>query len=68
MIIIGREGGFEMSELLTISEVAKRLKISYFTAYKYIKEEKIKSLKLDKCYRIKEEDLEKYIESRLYST
>ena len=57
-----------MSELLTIKEVAERLKISYFTAYRYIREEKIKSIKLEREYRIREEDLEKYLESRTYST
>jgi len=57
-----------MSELLTIKEVAERLKISYFTAYRYIREEKIKSIKLEREYRIREEDLEKYLKSRTYST
>ena len=57
-----------MSELLTIKEVAERLKISYFNAYRYIREEKIKSIKLEREYRIREEDLEKYLKSRTYST
>ena len=57
-----------MSELLTIKEVAKRLKVTYYTAYSYVKTEKIKAIKLEREYRIREEDLEKFLESRTYST
>lgn len=62
------KGGFEMSKLLTLPEVAERLRVSYYTAYKYVREEKIKSIKLEREFRVKEEDLEKYIEERAYST
>lgn len=57
-----------MSKLLTLPEVAERLRVSYYTAYKYVREEKIKSIKLEREFRVKEEDLEKYIEERAYST
>ena len=57
-----------MSELLTIKEVAERLRVTYHTAYKYVTTEKIPAIKLERGYRIREEDLEKYLKSRTYST
>lgn len=57
-----------MSKLLTIKEVAERLRVTYHTAYKYIRKEKIPAIKLERGYRIREEDLEEYLKSRTYST
>lgn len=57
-----------MSNLLTIKEVAERLRVTYHTAYKYVTTEQIPAIKLDRAYRIREEDLEKFLESRRYST
>jgi len=47
---------------LTPQEVAEILNINYQTVLKYIKEGKLKAMSLNKGYRIKEEDLDKFIE------
>ena len=51
--------------MLTLKQVAKRLGIAYVTLYyNYIKPKKIKVIKLDGVYRVREEDLEEFIKSR----
>lgn len=50
--------------LLTVEQVAKRLKYSKMTVYRYIKAGKMTSYKIGKEYRIKESDLEKFLEDR----
>jgi len=63
------EGGLEMTDkLLTLPEVAERLRVSYETVYKYVRAEEIPAVKLKKCWRVKESDLEKYINNSVYST
>jgi len=51
-----------MRKLLTIEEVEKILQLNYQTAIGYIKSGKLKAVKLEKGYRITEEDLNKFIE------
>lgn len=50
--------------LLTVEQVSKRLKYSKMTVYRYIKAKKMTSYKVGKEYRIKESDLEKFLEDR----
>ncbi|MBA7603835.1 hypothetical protein ES703_10953 [subsurface metagenome] len=51
--------------LLNLKEVAKRLDIAYVTLYyNYIRPKKIKAIKLDGVYRVRERDLEEFIKSR----
>jgi len=51
--------------MLSLKEVAKGLNISYSTLYyNYIKTRKIKAIKLDGIYRVREKDLEAFIKSR----
>lgn len=47
----------------TIEEVAKMLKVVYLTVYRWIKSEKLKAFKIGKQYRIKEKDLNNFIEN-----
>lgn len=50
---------------LGLKEVAKRLGISYYAVIEnYVKKGKLKSIKLDGMYKVKEEDLEEFIKSR----
>lgn len=48
--------------LLTIEQVAKKLQVSKMTIYRYIKADRIIAYDLGKEYRIKESDLEKFLE------
>jgi excisionase family DNA binding protein len=47
----------------TIDEVATTLKVSYLTVYRWVQSKKITAFKVGKQYRIKKEDLDKFIES-----
>lgn len=48
----------------TIEEVAKMLKVAYLTVYRWIRADKLVAYKAGKQYRIKKEDLEKFIERK----
>ena len=47
--------------LLTLYEVAERLRLHYNTIYKYVRSGKLKAIKLERVYRVKERELEKFI-------
>ena len=47
--------------LLTVSDLAKRLKLSRNKIYELIREEKIESLKLDKSRRFTEQQVDEYL-------
>lgn len=49
------------TEYLTIEEVAKLLRVSYLTVYRWIKANKLSAYKAGKQYRIKKSDLDEYI-------
>lgn len=46
----------------TSQEVAKRFKVTYLTVFRWIKAGKLKAFKVGKQYRVKQEDLEAFIE------
>lgn len=46
----------------TIKEVAKMLKVAYLTVYRWIRAGKLNSNKAGKQYRVKKEDLDRFIE------
>jgi putative molybdopterin biosynthesis protein len=46
----------------TIEEVAKMLKVAYLTVYRWIRAGKLNSNKAGKQYRVKKEDLDRFIE------
>lgn len=48
----------------SIEEVAKMLKVAYLTVYRWIQGGKLVAYKVGKQYRIKKEDLDKFIERR----
>lgn len=52
---------YESNSLLSISDCAKRLNLSDRTVYNHIKSGSLKANKVGKQWRIKPEDLEKYI-------
>jgi excisionase family DNA binding protein len=50
--------------LLTIADVARTLKVSKMTIYRYIKKKKLCAYKLDQEFRVNREDLQKFLEER----
>ena len=49
-------------EMFTIEEVAKHLKLSIRTVRDYVREKKIKGVKVGKEWRVPDSDLQAYIE------
>jgi len=47
----------------TIEELAKMLKVAYLTVYRWIQDGKLKAYKAGKQYRVKKEDLNRFITS-----
>lgn len=48
----------------TIEEVAKMLKVAYLTVYRWIQAGRLKAYKAGKQYRIKKQDLGKFINAK----
>jgi len=51
-----------MDELLTVIQVAKILKVSNMTVYRYIKAKKLTVIKVGRDYRIKQTEFDKFLE------
>lgn len=51
-------------KLLTTEQVADLLQVHPFTVLKYIKDKKLKALKLGRVWRIRESDVETFLEDR----
>ncbi len=51
-------------KILTTEQVASILQVHPFTILKFIKEGKLKGIKLGRVYRIKESDVREFIEER----
>ena len=56
------------SPLLTPEEVAHVLKLHHLTVLKFIKEKRLNSIKLGRVYRIRQEDLNAFLESNMTAT
>lgn len=52
-----------MEELLTIEEVARILRISEYTAREMCKRQEINARKIGRNWKVKQEDLRKYIDA-----
>jgi excisionase family DNA binding protein len=52
------------NELLTTEEIAARLKVLVQTVRRYIREGKLKAIRLEGAYRLRREDLERFLENR----
>ncbi len=50
-------------EFYTIHEVAKKLKISYLTVYRWIQAKKLIAIKVGKQYRVSKSELEKFLKN-----
>lgn len=54
----------KQEEYYSIKEVAKLLKVAYLTVYRWIQAKKLVALKAGKQYRIKKEDLDRFMNKR----
>lgn len=52
------------SEILTVEEVARYLRMSKLTVYRLLQEGKIPSFKVGKQWRLKKQDLHTYLEQQ----
>jgi len=50
------------NKLLTVNEVAKILRVSNMTVYRLVKSKQIPAIRVGKNYRIKEKDVEIYLD------
>lgn len=48
---------------LTAQEAAERMRISKMTVYRLIKAGKLPAVRIGRSYRVREEDLDRYLES-----
>ena len=55
-------------KLLTSEQVAQILQVHPFTVLKYIKAGKLKGIKLGRVWRIRESDVEKFLEERFMAS
>ena len=53
-----------VQKLLTPEEVAEALRLHHLTILKFIRNKKLKSIKLGRVYRIKETDLNDFLDSQ----
>jgi len=53
-----------MKRLLTPEEVAEVLRLHHLTVLKLIKNKKLKSIKFGRVYRIREDDLEEFLQKQ----
>ena len=52
-----------VQRLLTPEEVAEALQLHHLTVLKFIRSKKLRSIKLGRLYRIREEDLKNFLEA-----
>lgn len=50
-------------EFYTSHEIANKLKVAYMTVYRWIRAGKLKAYQIEKQYRVKRDDFDKFIES-----
>lgn len=56
------------NRLLTPEQVAEMLQLHPFTVLNYIKQGKLRSARLGRVYRIRESDIDKFLESQMVDT
>jgi excisionase family DNA binding protein len=53
-----------ISRLLTVAEVATVIRVSRMTVYRLIRRGQLKAIRVGRNYRVREDDLELYLESQ----
>jgi excisionase family DNA binding protein len=54
----------ETEKFYTIEQVAEMLQVVYLTVYRWIQDDKLKAVKAGKQYRIRQSDLDKFLENK----
>lgn len=54
----------EQEQYYSIEEVAKLLKVTYLTVYRWIQAKKLVALKAGKQYRIRRDELDKFLQMK----
>lgn len=62
MIINDNMNVMKDDAVFSTKEVAEKFKVTYLTVFRWIKSGKLKAFKVGKQYRVKQEDLETFIE------
>ncbi len=60
----GEPGTFAAGGLLTVAEVAGAMRVSNMTVYRLIKSGELPAVRVGKGYRIREHDVERFLEER----
>ncbi|HWD23848.1 MAG TPA: helix-turn-helix domain-containing protein [Acidimicrobiales bacterium] len=55
---------YTKSQFMTVSEVARVLRISNMTVYRLINSGQLSAVRVSKSYRLREEDVDRYLEER----
>jgi excisionase family DNA binding protein len=53
-----------MGRFATVAEVARQLRVSNMTVYRLVKSGQLAAVRVGRGYRIREQDLQRYLESR----
>jgi excisionase family DNA binding protein len=61
MTTVGDEDASRPTRLRTVAEVASVLRVSNMTVYRLIKAGELAALRVGKSYRIREQELERYL-------
>lgn len=56
------------SKFLTASEAAERMRVSKMTVYRLIRSGKLPAVQIGKAYRVRERDLEGYLDASYVNT
>ena len=59
-----RETARESDRFLTVTEVARALRVSNMTVYRLVNSGQIDAVRVGRSYRIRETDLRRYLEQR----
>jgi len=55
---------YTKSQFMTVSEVARMLRISNMTVYRLISSGQLQAVRVGKSYRLREEDVDRYLGER----
>jgi excisionase family DNA binding protein len=65
---VGDPQTFVTGGLLTVAEVASAMRVSNMTVYRLIKSGELPAVRVGKNYRLRESDLERFLEERSVRT
>jgi excisionase family DNA binding protein len=65
---MGRRRPFVGDRLLTVGEVAGTMRVSNMTVYRLIKSGELPAVRVGKNYRIRESDVDRYLQERTVRT